>query len=115
MFVILAIYLFSFSLLSVKPVPKPVSTYYQIRPDSDYEVKLNFSANPTPIKKEWRYGDSFQNIAVSIPIPGANDRYTTDIEVRAQLCSARALTQIGLKQQQILETLISKIQKRINI
>nr|QJQ72430.1 polymeric immunoglobulin receptor-like protein [Penaeus vannamei] len=63
-----------------KPVEKPVSTYYQIRPGSDYEVKLNFSANPPPIRKEWRYGDSFQNIAVSIEIPGAKDRYETYIE-----------------------------------
>ncbi|XP_037795490.1 uncharacterized protein LOC119590818 isoform X5 [Penaeus monodon] len=63
-----------------KPVEKPVSTYYQIRPGSDYEVKLNFSANPPPIRKEWRYGDSFQNIAVSIEIPGAKDHYETYME-----------------------------------
>ncbi|XP_063605376.1 uncharacterized protein LOC134780543 isoform X4 [Penaeus indicus] len=63
-----------------KPVEKPVSTYYQIRPGSDYEVKLNFSANPRPIRKEWRYGDSFQNIAVSIEIPGAKDHYETYLE-----------------------------------
>ncbi|XP_042882950.1 uncharacterized protein LOC122259983 isoform X10 [Penaeus japonicus] len=63
-----------------KPVEKPVSTYYQIRPGSDYEVKLNFSANPPPTRKEWRYGDTFQNIAVSIEIPGAKDRYETYIE-----------------------------------
>jgi len=63
-----------------KPVEKPVSTFYQIRPGTDYEVRMNFSANPEPTKKEWSYGDTFQTIAVSIPIPGSSDRYTTDIE-----------------------------------
>ncbi|XP_045602818.1 fasciclin-3 isoform X2 [Procambarus clarkii] len=63
-----------------KPVEKPVSTFYQITPGSDYEVKLNFSANPEPIKKEWRYGTSFESIEGSLVIPGSDGHYTTDIE-----------------------------------
>ncbi|XP_071536639.1 fasciclin-3 isoform X8 [Panulirus ornatus] len=63
-----------------KPVEKPVSSFYQISSGSDYEVKLNFSANPAPIRREWRYGDSFENTEASIPIPGADGRYTADFE-----------------------------------
>ncbi|KAK8740400.1 hypothetical protein OTU49_002893 [Cherax quadricarinatus] len=63
-----------------KPVEKPVSTFYQIRPGNDYEVKLNFSANPAPIRKEWRYGKSFENVEGSISIPGSDGHYRADIE-----------------------------------
>ncbi|XP_066990115.1 fasciclin-3 isoform X15 [Macrobrachium rosenbergii] len=63
-----------------KPIEKPLSTYYQIVPGSDYEVRLNFSANPSPTTTEWRYGEGFQNLATSIPVPGATDRYTTSVE-----------------------------------
>ncbi|XP_042220772.1 uncharacterized protein LOC121865434 isoform X5 [Homarus americanus] len=63
-----------------KPVEKPISTFYQISPGSDYEVKLNFSANPKPINKEWRYGDSFEEMEGSLGIPDTDGHYTTDIE-----------------------------------
>lgn len=63
-----------------KPMEKALSTYYQIVPGNDYEVKFNFTANPVPTRTEWRYGESFQNMAVSIPVPGMDDRYTTNIE-----------------------------------
>ncbi|XP_068225301.1 fasciclin-3-like isoform X12 [Palaemon carinicauda] len=61
-----------------KPIEKPLSTYYQIVPGSDYEVRLNFSANPPPTRTEWRHGDSFQNMAASIP--ASHDRYITEVE-----------------------------------
>ncbi|KAK7071529.1 hypothetical protein SK128_013945, partial [Halocaridina rubra] len=63
-----------------KPVEKSLTTYYQIVPGSDYEVRFNFSAYPTPTKVEWRYGESFQNTPISIPVPGSSERYSTNLE-----------------------------------
>lgn len=77
--------LHNFVFFPVKPLEKPVTTFYQIQPGSDYDVKFNFSANPEPTNMEWRYGSSLDNPEGSISIPGIQDRYSADIEVRTSV------------------------------
>ncbi|XP_050691455.1 uncharacterized protein LOC126983048 isoform X4 [Eriocheir sinensis] len=63
-----------------KPLEKPVTTFYQIQPGSDYDMKFNFSANPEPTKLEWQYGSNLDNPEGSVSIPGIQDRYSADLE-----------------------------------
>ncbi|KAK3875846.1 hypothetical protein Pcinc_019299 [Petrolisthes cinctipes] len=63
-----------------KPAEQPLTTFYQISPGSDYEVRFNFSANPPPIRQEWRFGESFDNPAKIVAIPSVDGRYTTGLE-----------------------------------
>lgn len=67
-------------LFPVKPVEKEVTTFYQISPGRDYEVKLNYSANPSPNAQQWKYGDSFESTENVMSIPGDYDGYIADYE-----------------------------------
>ncbi|CAL4060343.1 unnamed protein product [Meganyctiphanes norvegica] len=61
------------------PIQKQVQTFYQIPVHSDYEVRLNFSANPRPQSLEWSYGANFGEMPNLIQIPSDNGKFSTSL------------------------------------
>jgi len=61
------------------PVQKQVQTFYQIPVHSDYEIRLNFSANPRPTTTEWSYGANFQEMPNAIQIPSDDGKFATSL------------------------------------
>lgn len=59
------------------PIQKPVQTFYQIPLHSEYEIKLDFSANPRPTTLEWFYGNDFQEMPNTIAIPNNEGDFAT--------------------------------------
>ncbi|CAL4093312.1 unnamed protein product, partial [Meganyctiphanes norvegica] len=62
--------------LTVKyaPVGKLPQTFYELKKDNDYEIWINFTANPRPFKKYWQYGNSFDELTDKVDIPPDDDR-----------------------------------------
>lgn len=61
------------------PIQKKVQTFYQIQPHSDYEIKLEFSANPRPTTTVWSYGPNFQDMPNTIEIPNVDGKFVTSL------------------------------------
>lgn len=51
------------------PVDMMPQTFYGVIEGDDFEMAINFSANPKPSKLVWQHGDNFENLIDEVEIP----------------------------------------------